>query len=173
MLLTNYNENILGFQGVKIKNIENSENEIHIEMELERTEHTCPVCSQKTNKVHDYRKQIVKDISAFGKDVLLVFRKRRYVCNCGKRFFENNDFLARYQRMTKRNIQHIISSASQSWSYTSIANSHNVSVSTVIRWFNKVEFSKPSHLPVALGIDEFKGNSGGEKFHCILTDLET
>ena len=28
-------------------------------------------------------------------------------------------------------------------------------------------------LQFALGIDEFKGNSGGEKFHCILTDLET
>lgn len=173
MLLSNYNENILGFQGVKIKNIETSENKLYIEIELERKEHICPVCRQKTNKVHDYRKQIVKDITAFGKDVLLIFRKRRYVCNCGKRFFEKNDFLSRYQRMTKRNIQHIISSASQNCSYTSIANSHNVSVTTVIRWFNKVEYSKPTHLPAALGIDEFKGNSGGEKFHCILTDLET
>lgn len=42
-----------------------------------------------------------------------------------------------------------------------------------LRLFNYVQYPKPKHLPTALGIDEFKGNSGGEKFHCILTDLET
>lgn len=173
MLKNNYNEKILGFQGVKIKNIENSENKLHIELELERKIHNCPVCGEATSKIHDYRKQKVKDIPAFGKKVLLVIRKRRYVCKCGKRFFEKNDFLARYQRMTKRNMQHIVASLAENRSYTAVSKDHNISVSTTIRLFNLVEYPKPTHLPVALGIDEFKGNSGGEKFHCILTDLET
>ena len=47
----------------------------------------------------------------------------------------------------------------------------HVSVSTVIRFFKKVQYSKPTKLPEVIGIDEFKGNSGGEKFHGILTDL--
>lgn len=34
----------------------------------------------------------------------LHLRKRRYRCECGKRFFEKNTFLGRYQRATKRAI---------------------------------------------------------------------
>lgn len=65
--------------------------------------HKCPCCSEKTDRIHDYRSQIIKDIHAFSKQVYINLRKRRYVCNhCGKRFYENIDFLPRYHRMTNR-----------------------------------------------------------------------
>lgn len=44
----------------------------------------------------------------------------------------------------------------------------NVSTTTVMRVFDLVSYS-PKHLPTALSIDEFKGNTNGEKFQCILT----
>ena len=104
MLNSYYNEKVVGLQGVKIKNVENSEKEMRIELEMGRRTHRCPACGQQTDRIHDYRKQIVKDLNSFGKSVFLILRKRRYVCSCGKRFFEENTFLSRYQRMTSRKI---------------------------------------------------------------------
>lgn len=54
-------------------------------------------------------------------------------------------------------------------SFTSVANEVNLSVPTVIRYFDLVHFDKPP-LPEVFSIDEFKGNAVGEKYQCIITD---
>ena len=88
MLYTHFTEELLGLQGVKITNIENSEKSITVYAELERRPHNCTSCGTATSTVHDYRTQQIKDIPAFGKLVTIVLRKRRYRCtHCGKRFF--------------------------------------------------------------------------------------
>ena len=38
-------------------------------------------------------------------------------------------------------------------------------------FFKNIQYNKPPKLPEVIGIGEFKGNSGGEKFHGILTDI--
>ena len=58
-------------------------------------------------------------------------------------------------------------------SFSSVAKEVNLSVSTVIRIFDIVGYSKPDCPPRVLAIDEFKGNTGDEKYQCILTDVET
>ena len=171
MLNLYYTEKVLGLQEVKVKNIRENENSYEIEVEQERKECICPCCGQGTDKIHDYRRQRVKELAAFGKSVVLVLRKRRYACSCGKRFAEPNTFLARYQRMTKRAIMGLLEKLSDNRSYTDVAREFHISVSTVIRFFKNIQYSKPTKLPEVIGIDEFKGNSGGEKFHGILTDL--
>ena len=65
----------------------------------------------------------------------------------------------------------LLDKLSDNRSYTTVAKEFNVSVSTVIRFFKNIQYSNPTKLPEVIGIDEFKGNSGGEKFHGILTDL--
>ena len=171
MLNSYYTEKLLGLQGVEIKNIEENEERYEIAIEQPRKTCICPCCGAKTNKIHDYRYQRVKELSAFEKKVVLILHKRRYVCSCGKRFFEPNTFLAKYQRMTQRAIMGLLDKLSDSRSYTSVAQEFSISTSTVIRFFKNVQYSKPIELPEVIGIDEFKGNSGGEKFHGILTDL--
>ena len=54
-------------------------------------------------------------------------------------------------------------------SFTSVARETNLSISTVIRIFDFVSYPK-AKLPEVLSIDEFKGNTQGEKYQCILTD---
>ena len=81
-------------------NIESNEKEVHIHCELEIKLHKCPNCGCVTDCVHDYRVQVIKDIPCFGKFVYIHLRKRRYHCKCGKRFAEDNNFLAKYQRYT-------------------------------------------------------------------------
>ena len=73
--------------------------------------------------------------------------------------------------MTQRTILALIDRLRDCRSYSSVAREFRLSVPTVIRFFRNVRYSKPVQLPEVLGIDEFKGNSGGEKFHGILTDL--
>lgn len=172
MLCSNFNEKLLGLQGVEIKNIKENEEQMWIDIEMPRKECVCPRCGRTTNHIHDYRVQPVKDISAFGKNVILNFRKRRYACCCGKRFIEPNSFLPRYQRMTQRAIISLLSRLTSVHSYTDTAQAYDVSPSTVTRYFHRIQYTKPSKLPEVIGIDEFKGNTGGEKFHAILTDIK-
>ena len=170
MLYTHFTEELLGLQGVKITNIENSEKSIEIYAELERKPHSCTSCGTATSTVHDYRTQRIKDIPAFGKLVTIVLRKRRYRCtHCGKRFFESNSFLPKYHRITSRLVAFVIDKLRDERSFTSVARETNLSVTTVIRIFDVVSYPK-AKLPQALSIDEFKGNTWGEKYQCILTD---
>lgn len=171
MLNSYYTGKLLGLQGVEIKNITEKEEMYEISIEQPRKTCICPCCGKETNRIHDYRYQRVKELSAFEKKVVLILRKRRYVCTCGKRFAEPNSFLGKYQRMTQRAIVGLLDKLTDSRSYTSVAREFGISTSTVIRFFKNIQYSKPTKLPEVIGIDEFKGNSGGEKFHGILTDI--
>ena len=172
MLYTHFTEELLGLQGVKVNKVENNEENIEIHIELERKEHKCPCCGGATDKIHDYRIQRIKDISAFGKFTTIVLRKRRYRCeHCGKRFFETNNFLPRFHRMTNRLSAYVIDRLRDVNSFTSVAGEVNLSVTTVIRIFDLVSYPK-SPLPKVISIDEFKGNADGEKYLNILADPE-
>ena len=170
--MDNNSAKLLGLKDVIIKNVESNEKELHINIELPRRMHKCPGCNAKTNRVHDYRNQVIRDSKAFGKNVYLHLRKRRYVCpDCGKRFYEENSFLPRYYHVTQRLIVGVISSFRETVSATHIARENNISASTALRYFDLVNYGSP-RLPEVLSIDEFKGNAGGEKFQCIITDAK-
>lgn len=171
MLNKDYTTKIIDLQDVIVTNVENRSEIKYIYIELERKEHICPHCGAKTNSIHDYRSQPIKDVAAFGKNVVLILRKRRYRCSCGKRFAEQNSFVPRYYRMTSRLIAHILNKLSDERSFSSVARECNMSVSTVIRIFDCISYPKAKIMPEAVGIDEFKGNTNGEKYQCILTDL--
>ena len=169
MLHKHFTEKILGLQDLEIEKVEEIDNSIHLYCHIERKAHKCPVCGVMTDKIHDYRWQIIKDIPAFGKLFYIHIKKRRYRCSCGKRFAEKNTFLPRYHRMTNRLSAYIIDKLRSEVSFSNVAREVNLSVSTVIRVFDLVSYS-PQKLPDALAIDEFKGNTNSEKYQCILTD---
>lgn len=56
----------------------------------------------------------IKDLPMMAKNTLLILKKRRYACSCGKRFLENYDFLPKYSRMTNRLAAFILSDRKQS-----------------------------------------------------------
>jgi len=170
MLASHYTEILLNLKDILVTKVTANSTTITIYLEHKRKPHACPACSTDTDTVHDYRQQVVRDIPILGKSVLCVVRKRRYVCNsCGKRFYETSSLLPRYQRMTNRLQQYIISLFARPRSATSIAQECRCSVSTVMRYFGVVSYPKPQLSPV-IAIDEFKGNAGGHKFQCILSD---
>ena len=168
MLNQNYTAKLLNLEDVIITNIENNSDQLHIYIELPRGKHVCPVCGAETDRVHDYRWQTIKDIP-LGRDTFLHLRKRRYRCDCGKRFFEKNTFLPRYYRVTSRLVADIIFAFKKTVSAKEIGCRYNVSGVTAMRYFNLFN-KKLTKLPEVISLDEFKGNSGGQKYNSIVVD---
>ena len=78
-----YTEKLLGVQEVSIKKVNDMKENYEIFIEQPRKQCVCPACGNVTAKVHDYRTQRIKELSAFEKHVVLVLRKRRYACSHG------------------------------------------------------------------------------------------
>lgn len=168
---SNFISELIELEDVIITGVEVTKTARHIYMEMPRRVHHCPACGNETDRIHDYREQVIKDIP-YMKDSYLHLRKRRYVCRaCSKRFYEEVPFLPRYYRMTNRLVSSILHDFSKVKSASQIAREHNVSVTTAIRYFDYVSYKNRS-LPEVLSIDEFKGNAGGEKYQCIVTDAK-
>lgn len=170
MLNKDYTAKLLDLVDVIITKVENFSEEVHVYLELPRIKHRCPACGALTDRVHDYRMQIIKDVP-LGRTTLLHLRKRRYRCDCGKRFFEKNTFLPRYYRSTSRLVAKIITAFHETVSASKIGTQFNVSGATAMRYFKYVSF-RQTKLPEVLSIDEFKGNSGGQKYNSIIVDAE-
>ena len=170
MLNKNYTAKLLNLEDVMITNVESISGEVHIYLELPRRKHSCPACGALTDRVHDYRMQIIKDVP-LGRTTLLHLHKRRYRCDCGKRFSEKNNFLPRYYRSTSRLVARIITAFRETVPASKIGAQYHVSGATAMRYFKCVSF-KPAKLPEVLSIDEFKGNSGGQKYNSIVVDAK-
>ena len=168
MLMTDYTAEFLNLEDVIITNVENISDQLHIHIELPRRKHVCPCCGTETDRVHDYRIQVVKDVP-MARNTFLHLRKRRYRCSCGKRFFERNTFLPRYYRVTSRLVAEIIFAFKKVVSAKEIGCRFNVSGMTAMRYFQYYNH-KPSALPEVISLDEFKGNSGGQKYNSIVAD---
>ena len=169
MLYNNFTEKLIGLQDLIITKVEDNEKEIHIYGEMKRKPHKCPCCGELTDKIHDYREQQIKDIPIFGKNLIIHLRKRRYRCQCGKRFYEENTFLPRYYRRTSRLTAYIIDKLRNEVSFTYVGKEVDLSTTTVMRVFDLVSYAQ-KQLPTTLSIDEFKGNTNKEKYQCIITD---
>ena len=170
MLYRDCIEKLLQLKDVIVTNIECSGEEMHIHLRMEQCLHRCPQCGTLTSKVHDYRTQLVRDVSISGYATILHLRKRRHVCpNCGKRFDEYIDFLPRYRQFTNRVFLQILGQLKECRSIKGIAADNNMSPPTAAKIVNEIDF-RVRKLPEVLAIDEFKGNAEGEKFQCILAD---
>ena len=169
MLEQDYIAKVINLEDIIITNVENSLGELHLYIELPQKEHDCPQCGKRTSFIHDYREQVIKDIP-LGRKTYIHLRKRRYSCpHCAKRFYEKNSFLPRYHRTTSRLVASVIAAFRKLQPAKEIAAQFNLSTTTALRYFDLVEY-RCTKLPKVLSIDEFKGNAGGEKYQCILTD---
>lgn len=168
MLMTDYTAKLLNLEDVIITNVENISDQLHIYIELPRRKHVCPCCGAETDSIHDYRWQKIKDVP-LARDTFLHLRKRRYRCDCGKRFFEKNNFLPRYYRVTSRLVAEIIFAFKKVVSMKEIGCRFNVSATTAMRYFNLYN-KKLTKLPEVISLDEFKGNSGGQKYNSIIVN---
>ena len=170
MSTKDYSAELLKMEGVQIEKLEETEEEIILQISLERKVHICKRCGGETDRIHDYRTRQVRDLELRGKPVRLLYRRRRYVCPaCGKRFSEDNGFVGRYMR-THRTAEKIMQLLRWRSSMKDLAKDTGTSVSGVKRVLGIMPVSKPQRSPQALSLDEFKGDTGGQPFQCIVAD---
>lgn len=172
MLQDNYTQDLPLFKGVSVKYFRENEESGNLEafIEMPVKEHRCPHCGHITTYVKDYRLQTVKDLTVAGNPLIVTVRKRRYICKeCNSTFTENNPYIKRYCHFPQRFYFESIKETLTLQSFTSIARRVGVSVSSIIRWFDNINYPK-AELPSCIAIDEFKGNTGDEKFQCNLSD---
>lgn len=167
-----FTNNLLNLKGVKVKKVEHSDSWVKIFIITNPSEHICPACSKTTLRTHDYRSQIIRDLMIQEKKTFIVLKKRRYLCECGKKFYEKYDFLPKYHRMTNRMYMSICNKLRDTVSMKYIAECFDVSPTTVSRIFDFVNYAAPQSLPEVLSIDEFKGNAETGKYQCILVDAK-
>ena len=151
MLSCHYTKDLLNLQGVDVIKIKQLDTIMYIYTQLPVKPHKCPCCGKITSYIHDYRIRKIKDVPAFRKNIMLIHKHRRYVCkSCSKRFSENNPFAPRYYRVTLRLIDEIFRKTESERSFTSIAKELNLSVSTIIRFFDILSYGAPKELPQVL-----------------------
>ena len=176
MPITHFTEKFFKLKAEFIKDhiINESKQEYILDVQLPVKAHKCPCCNEKTTQIKNYRLRKVELGIQYNYTIIARYNHRRYICkSCGKSFSESNPFVKRYQQLSTLFKHYLIESLGETLSYTAIAKRFNVSITTVIRYLEKMKLAKPSKLPVVLSIDKFKGNAAGQKYQVILTDRQS
>lgn len=168
--------NLLNLQGVIKENEKFSSNLTEFWIKYPVKEHVCPVCHTSTTRVHDYYLRSFNHVKVGKKTTKIYYKQRRYVClHCGKRFAENNSFIEKYYRHSNEVVNSVFDDLTTIKNLSQIGHDNNMSSQNVSRLMNKFMpiFHNTTYLPEAIGIDEFRGNSGGNKFQVVITNLKT
>lgn len=167
---------LLDLQGIILKKEKYSKNLIELWVECLLKEHICPSCNSSTSRVHDYYTRSFNHIMVGKRTTKIYYKQRRYVClHCGKRFAENNSFIQKFYRHSNDVVNSVFDDLTSIKNLSQIGHDNNMSSQNVSRLMNKFMpiFHNTTSLPEAIGIDEFRGNSGGNKFQVVITDLKT
>ena len=174
MPISDFTSKLLELEDVIISDLKTTNTEVHVFFSLKRKAHSCPHCGSPTEKIHDYRTSILKDLPFMGKKTFLHYRKRRYHCPCcQKHFYESFPLLPKHCRITTRLAFYAIHLLRSRQNVRSTASLLGISDSFLFRRMRDVRYPKPARLPQVLSIDEFRGNAGGQKFQAILTDAKS
>ena len=165
---------IIDCKGIIVEDIKinNNEEYVHIYAKVDKPK-KCPHCGSKNIWVHDHRIQKVKDTPITGKTSIIHLKKTRYNCkHCGKRFEGKQDLVPKNYTITLRLILNILKEFKEVYSIKSIAKRYKLSWHTITRLANMLP-SIRNPLPEVMCIDEFKGDTGGHKYHLSILDGHT
>lgn len=169
--MKNYNTEIMELEGVISKKIEIGEKVIKLYVEEPRKIHKCGCCGELTDKVHDYYLRTIKDVPIRGKQVLILYNRRRYKCtHCGKNITEETKLIGKYSRISKKLVETVIERLKDIVSFKQVAKENNISTTSVMRFFDYVSYRFAGFTSNVLCIDEFKGNVDGNKYQAVLVD---
>lgn len=168
--------NLLDLQGVLVNKKIFSKDLIELWISCPIKAHVCPRCGNTTSRVHDYYERSFSHIIVNKKETLIHYNSRRYVCTkCGKRFAESNLFVEKFYRHSNAVVNNVFDELTNINSFSNIGKHTGMSGQNVTRLMKKFMpiFHNITSLPEAIGIDEFKGNAGGNKFQVAITDLKS
>jgi transposase len=85
---------LLNLLGVLVENIQETESTLIFFVRYEKKTAVCPRCGQKSRRLHQNQRYLVKDLPLSNREVFLSVNRRRFKCeNCRQPFSENLDFV--------------------------------------------------------------------------------
>lgn len=99
---------LLGLPGVIVEDSLETEFTLILSVKLEKKDAVCPRCGQKSHRLHQNKKHLVKDLPMGNREVILRVNRRRFKCEkCQKPFSETLDFVGNKKGFTYRYAQNI------------------------------------------------------------------
>ena len=174
MSLTYCIEKHFNWEEGTVKELENHEGEWHLFIDFKPFTHGCVHCHHDRLYIKDYRNQKVLLGHWNSQPIFGIIHKRRYLCgSCRKTFYEPIPGIGRYQRRSQDVIRRIQKACAELISFKTIAKMQGISVSTVIRYFDRLTIPTPKQLPEILSLDEFRENARGQRYQVAVNNPRT
>ena len=141
----------------------------YVSREFEPT--ICDRCGSLVHKTNCYHTRIVKTFINYDYPVLLKYKQRRLICDCGKTMSENNSIVSKKCKISNYLKLEIIKQCKYKHSFTTIAKQLNVDKMTVINTFMEHFTFNRKELSEVICVDEFSANINQDnKYACIIGD---
>ena len=154
--------------------------------EPKSTDRICPYCASNDCAVKDNGSmQTIRHINNGFYGTMITYHKLRLVCRtCGRSFYVKPEWAFPHLSCSSAVALQIFGELTGTGkSITAIARDTFTTPAIVTTLLKRISCPRPKELPVSLGIDEFKGNSGfydpqkkrfqTEKYHCVLSDIDS
>ena len=131
----------------------------------------CYRCGCLVYKTNSYKIRLVKTFINFDYPVLIKYRQRRLICDCGKTMSENNSIVSKGCNVSNYLKLEIIKQCRYKHSFTTVARQLNIDTMTVINTFMDHFTFDRKELSEVICVDEFSANINQEnKYACIIGD---
>lgn len=166
--LEQFNLKILKAQTVK------KDNTLFCYITLERDICACPFCGGAQIIIKDYIKKKIKHSISTNNPCFIIYNARRYKCKyCNNCFYEKNPFSLKYDKESVYTIYTVLRQLlNHTNTFTDVARNLNLSVTTVIKIFDKYVECRRLTLPSILCFDEFyRSKKTKEKYSFVMADF--
>ena len=167
---------LLNLESVKVTKYQNiSGIGLILHLESLTREAACDRCGQKSKKIHQNHRYLVKDLPMSGQTVYLEVNRRQFKCDrCSKPFSEEFNFVKKRRQYTSRLATEIVRQVLAD-DIKTVAQNNDVSteeIETMLRdKAQELVLEKPCGLK-KLGIDEIALVKGQGNYCAVLVDLE-
>ena len=135
----------------------------------------CPDCQQPSTAIHEYKPQLVRDVTVFGLECCLDYVRRRFKCHQCKKPFSEQLASVSLGRYTVR-YEHYIFEQYRQASIAEIAYQENLGYKAAQGIFYRQAEARVAQSKVQpvrrLGVDEISLKKGHQQFMLVLSDLD-
>lgn len=137
----------------------------------------CPRCGQYSRKIHGYKKEIITHSVFLTEEAVIIYRHRRYKCDCGKTFFEPCNFKSSHPKISNKTVENVCILLKQyNQTFASVARAVYLSVTEVITIFDEHIQIERHPLSEAVCMDEIyfssKKSDEHEKYICLFLNFK-
>ncbi|WP_202895952.1 transposase family protein [Iningainema tapete] len=94
---------LLDLPFVTVESCRYHDDEVYLILKFLKEESSCPHCGSTTEKIHQNRPILIRDLPVFGRIVYLKIPRRQFYCSCCQRYFtEKLEFVDWERRYTIR-----------------------------------------------------------------------